>query len=254
MLVAALRSEASPRSGTKVRLARKGSSLACGCNVTCCVRESAYSGVDTPTAFEENSTVAVPPLLCHHEQHTTTCGANGSAPLPSVWCKLCMRSVDHPWPCPPPTGTAAALRRCTPAPPQQHLLSHSLSLSQTLQVIHCMRHGITEMNEYLSLHRYDAEDFKDPLMWVNGLGSGAGLWAWFWTYLVVGRIQIGGDGYGGSRAPVRVTPAGHGRSVLHRTRRLKGCMHSCAGSSRSPNPCQGRVRIPPCGPAGWGAP
>lgn len=33
-----------------------------------------------------------------------------------------------------------------------------------------MRHGITEMNEYLSLHRYDAEDFKDPLMWVRAQG------------------------------------------------------------------------------------
>ncbi|GIL50443.1 hypothetical protein Vafri_6566 [Volvox africanus] len=34
-----------------------------------------------------------------------------------------------------------------------------------VKTLHLMRHGITEMNEYLALHRYDAEDFKDPMMY-----------------------------------------------------------------------------------------
>ncbi|PNH09274.1 hypothetical protein TSOC_004130 [Tetrabaena socialis] len=34
-----------------------------------------------------------------------------------------------------------------------------------LKVIHCMRHGVTEMNEYLTVHKHDAEGFKDPLMY-----------------------------------------------------------------------------------------
>lgn len=34
------------------------------------------------------------------------------------------------------------------------------------QVLHLMRHGVTEMNEYLAQHRYDGDDFKDPMMCV----------------------------------------------------------------------------------------
>lgn len=41
------------------------------------------------------------------------------------------------------------------------------------QVLHCMRHGITEMNAYLKQFDYDAADFKDPLMWVAVAGRGA---------------------------------------------------------------------------------
>ncbi|GIL88886.1 hypothetical protein Vretimale_16910 [Volvox reticuliferus] len=36
---------------------------------------------------------------------------------------------------------------------------------ESVKVLHLMRHGITEMNEYLALHRYDADDFKDPMMY-----------------------------------------------------------------------------------------
>ncbi|GLC36655.1 hypothetical protein PLESTB_000126900 [Pleodorina starrii] len=40
------------------------------------------------------------------------------------------------------------------------------NLSQgTVKTLHLMRHGTTEMNEYLATHRYDAEDFQDPMMY-----------------------------------------------------------------------------------------
>lgn len=32
------------------------------------------------------------------------------------------------------------------------------------QTLHLMRHGTTEMNEYLSMYRYDAENFSDPML------------------------------------------------------------------------------------------
>jgi hypothetical protein len=36
------------------------------------------------------------------------------------------------------------------------------------QTIHCMRHGLTEMNVYLKQFAYDASTFKDPMMYVWG--------------------------------------------------------------------------------------
>jgi hypothetical protein len=32
------------------------------------------------------------------------------------------------------------------------------------QVIHFMRHGVTEMNMYLAFHDHEDEDFVDPLL------------------------------------------------------------------------------------------
>ncbi|PNW86442.1 hypothetical protein CHLRE_02g086500v5 [Chlamydomonas reinhardtii] len=33
------------------------------------------------------------------------------------------------------------------------------------KTLHLMRHGTTEMNEYLSMYRYDAENFSDPMLY-----------------------------------------------------------------------------------------
>jgi len=33
------------------------------------------------------------------------------------------------------------------------------------RVLHCLRHGRTEMNEYLAEHAWDAPDFRDPLLY-----------------------------------------------------------------------------------------
>jgi hypothetical protein len=33
-----------------------------------------------------------------------------------------------------------------------------------LQIVHLMRHGVTEMNVYLSTNRYGSKGFRDPLL------------------------------------------------------------------------------------------
>jgi len=46
------------------------------------------------------------------------------------------------------------------------LLARSVSASAAAahKTVHLLRHGVTEMNEYLAANQYDAPDFRDPLL------------------------------------------------------------------------------------------